>query len=918
MKKKMALAMAAMMASSCMSTTGYAANFKDINNVPWDGAKTVINSVADLGLLSGYEDSTFRAGNSVTYCEAIQMLYSTLDKTGTAKQMDATVQFKYISFMQAYHIPTWAQTAVAYGLENSIITTADMAKFMSGQTSNYATRQDVAKMFGNAMAVRYDVDRDAKTATKFNDASRISSDSIILVDLLARQGIISGDTSNNFNPTNNINRAEMAVMLNKTYAVLKNGLGNSGTISGFEYSGSTYKLTIKTDIGDSLFFYAVPDLVKVYQGDTTQELALSRLNTGDKISFVYNGGSLQTIRVLNGSSVQTKYNITGYLSALKGGEMTLENENTGESEKLEFDSGCVFYLDNKSIRRSELEAKLKENYNKYAFAGINTKTDVEKGKDSKGNSTRVEKTYVTEVYVTFSEDYTRTGVVDNMETNYINYKPLDSSSNSFIYFASGCSYYIGEKSVSITELKTMAKSGTVYVKITVNKEGKASKVVLSEESFTADSANAATTYTLKGFTESQIVFETGGDKATYKFGSTNPVNNITFYQWDVDEAEWVDCKISNAVSYFDKYDDDNKPVYCRLSFNSGGKINKVYVATKKSAWSSSNADSFTERKLEIDSLSGNTLKFKNSSVGYTLLNQYNVKIDKDVAAFTGKDADGNTVKNPLILLGAKTSSLTAFKKMVEADGVTVYAEVKADGNNVLQSIEARPTAATGKLVSYDAEERELVLEATSGQKITFKTARTPDTGTDDYTYEDIGTSGYIGSSLSLSFNNDGVVTKIKVTENAYEKGKIQAKGVTESATSGLKFEGNSKVYGWRSRSDTEVHNYSMGSTALDRVKEAINDDDITVYAEVLLSEDNMVERINVYMRGAKGAFQEYDDDDHTVRILTDAGNKFTFNTVTKPTISISGIATDKVNDLAVGKTVELTFDSDGLLKSVKG
>ena len=52
MKRKLALLLSAVMATSCLPMTAYAANFKDINEVAW--AKTVINNVADKGLLSGY------------------------------------------------------------------------------------------------------------------------------------------------------------------------------------------------------------------------------------------------------------------------------------------------------------------------------------------------------------------------------------------------------------------------------------------------------------------------------------------------------------------------------------------------------------------------------------------------------------------------------------------------------------------------------------------------------------------------------------------------------------------------------------------------------------------------------------------------------------------------------------------------
>ncbi|MDD4843012.1 MAG: hypothetical protein PHU31_01585, partial [Anaerotignum sp.] len=359
-----------------------------------------------------------------------------------------------------------------------------------------------------------------------------------------------------------------------------------------------------------------------------------------------------------------------------------------------------------------------------------------------------------------------------------------------------------------------------------------------------------------------------------------------------------------------------KTVYGKVEFNSGGKIIKAYLSTKKSAWSTGSG-SYLERKAVVASLSGNSLKFKDSTVAYTLLNQYNIKTSDDVDVVTGT-VDGNTVKYPLVIQGSDVNSLTVFRKMAESSGVTLYAEIKADSNYVIQSIDARPTAATGKLVSYDVDEKELVLETTDGKKITFTTMSRPSTGTDDYTYEDIGTYGYVGSALTLSFNSSGVIEKIVVTDNAYLSGTIDVKGTAESAANGLKFSGNSTVYGWLSTSNTDLHNYSMPSTSLDRVKEAIDDKDITVYAEVRLSDKNSVERINFYVRGAQGAFQEYDEDDDTVRILTADGKKFTFTTVDNPTISISGVAKAKVNDLAVGKTVKLTFTSAGLLQSVTG
>ncbi len=240
MKRKGALLLSAVMAASSLPMTAYAANFKDINDVPWSGAAAVINNVADMGLLSGYEDGTFRARNQVTYCEAMQMVYTALVKTGAATQLDAVEAYSYVPLMNARKIPNWAQTAVAYGLSKNIISGDDLAKFTTNGKSNPAPREAVAKMFGNALAVRYDVDGTSKAAAEFSDYWRISVDAMPQVDLLKRLGIVNGDNYNCFNPKNNINRAEMAVMLNKTHEVLTEGIGNTGVINNITSKAGTY------------------------------------------------------------------------------------------------------------------------------------------------------------------------------------------------------------------------------------------------------------------------------------------------------------------------------------------------------------------------------------------------------------------------------------------------------------------------------------------------------------------------------------------------------------------------------------------------------------------------------------------------------------------------------------------------------
>ena len=144
MKRKLTLFLSAVMVASSLPMTAYAANFKDINDVPWDGVQSVINSVADKGLLGGYEDNTFRARTNVTYCEAMQMVYKTMTKSGMAEPVSAMDIYSYTATLNSLKVPVWAHTAVAYGLQNGIIDLQMVAQKFGSNGSQVATREDVA------------------------------------------------------------------------------------------------------------------------------------------------------------------------------------------------------------------------------------------------------------------------------------------------------------------------------------------------------------------------------------------------------------------------------------------------------------------------------------------------------------------------------------------------------------------------------------------------------------------------------------------------------------------------------------------------------------------------------------------------------------------------------------------------------
>lgn len=887
MKRKMAMALAAVLVAGSLPVTVSAATFTDINEVSW--ASSTIQAVSDKGLINGYEDGTFRAKNNVTYSEAMVMVYNLMSKTGNLKASATNTLSIYQSVLNTYKIPTWSQSTVAYGLSAQILMAADLPKFTTNGVSNPATRQDVAVMFGRALSEKYDIY--AGTGVNYNDVWRISDEAMPYVDLLTRLGIVTGDDSGNFNPTANITRAEMAVMMNKTYDLLSNELANTGEITEIvNHDGDYYDVDVKMDNGERNRLTLSDDNISVYNKDGSRELPISSLTKGDRVSLVFDGLVITKIYLLDEeASAQEKYDAVGYIYSLKDGYLNLESENTGETTKYKINTNCTYYLDGKKTTESAIKDVIDDNSDKYVYAGLYTET-----KNEKVDGKRQDVLYANAVYVTVKDEYTQTGEVTDFTSTTVYYKASGSNARKSADFASDCEFYIGDKKSSAKDLEEMAESGTVYVKVTVNSKGKATKIVMTEDKFTDNTASS--TYTVKGFNKDRIIVSRGGTSTTYEFGSTS---DITYYTWDRNAGKWEERSFKNAESYYEgdpeEGEDDYETMYARINFDKSGKITAIYMAKDEDREPAFDEAEETERKGTVEYIKDGKLKFKTSSTEYTLQSKY----DED----------------SLEIGGAPTSSLTVLTRMANCDDVTLYAEIKADGNNKITDIEARLTAAEGKMIEYNGKDTSdsdkkntLTLETSDGSQFKLKTVSNPKTDSDDYDAEDLQTTGYRGSSVELEFNNDGEISKIIVTDSSYNSGTKRVKGTASLDGSKIKIDG--KSYSWDSK--TYITSSSFTYSTKDMFERMLQDKDIEVYVEATISDSNKVERINARVESAEGEFVEYDSGSV---VIETGSRKWSFNTVSKNTLLKNcGLDDEKDFEKKEGKNVTLEFNSDGLVE----
>lgn len=185
--------------------------FTDVKEGDW--FNSYVLKAYEAGLISGYEDATFKPNEPINKIAVI----ITLAKLAGMKVNDPAVviyRAKYNATMDADRIPAWAKDYIAYALEKGIVTEEELATFVKSDGSyTNAKRYEVAVYFARALGLEQEARSMSNVILSFKDNELISSWSRGYIKVLVDRNIISGDTEGRFNPNNEITRAAIAKML---------------------------------------------------------------------------------------------------------------------------------------------------------------------------------------------------------------------------------------------------------------------------------------------------------------------------------------------------------------------------------------------------------------------------------------------------------------------------------------------------------------------------------------------------------------------------------------------------------------------------------------------------------------------------------------------------------------------------------
>ena len=197
----------------------------DVSTSHWANAQ--VERVTAKNIMPLNADGSFKPDSVVTNLEVIVAIYRAAKEAGHLKNVEiGTLTTKHEVSLKALGIPQMlapygsdVYPALAYALENGILTLDEVKVFVSGITMTNVKKVNAVVFIAKALNVYKKADLNKVTLLTFKDISEIPLSAVKYVNLLIEEGIVSskGDSLGKFNPTATLNRATLAAMIDGLY-----------------------------------------------------------------------------------------------------------------------------------------------------------------------------------------------------------------------------------------------------------------------------------------------------------------------------------------------------------------------------------------------------------------------------------------------------------------------------------------------------------------------------------------------------------------------------------------------------------------------------------------------------------------------------------------------------------------------------
>ena len=493
----------------------FAASFSDIGE-HW--AKDSILNWVEKGLISGYSDGTFRPDRAITRAEFIYIINRAYGFNDTVSPAEIT--YSDVPADEWFYSSIRVAKAVGYitGYDNGTM-----------RPNNSITREEAAVVITKLN----NLTPDASKAVGFKDSSSFESWSKPYIGAVAEATYMKGDTEGNFNPTQNLTRAEAVVLL----------INSSKDYDGQPVTGTAIKidLPVTTDVAikstNYIIRYSTTPKDVTIKATTNNEL-LTVDAFSDKMTL--NTGSKAGITRITLTMSKENYETTEFIIDINVTDEAAKKALATDVSKLTEDSITFLSPDTgfSSVTRNMNIPTQGEKGSIITWESSNT--DIIKIQDGRATVTQPYYTNGKDTVVTLTAAFENNGYEEKKTFNVTVLRAdpsdnVDLKSEGYSIAASGNNTVISSARKSVTEsltvkefLENLDYHPYATVKVVSADVG---KTITSLAKF--DSAESrATSKTLTDGDYLAIKSESGERYRVYAIKTMAQVNAVTDFKWN--------------------------------------------------------------------------------------------------------------------------------------------------------------------------------------------------------------------------------------------------------------------------------------------------------------------------------------------------------------------------------------------------
>jgi len=308
MKRRILKTMTAVVLVITMISVTALAAFPDVDSKKYSWAVDAINSMADMGIIKGYEDGTFNPEKAVSKLEGLVLIARILGCNDSANE---SIVFEasqiYSDVISEYNVG-FGEEELSYLLIKGVLTEDELDSYLTGNgASDGLKRYEVATLLTKAL----DSDKDLATSPALNyaDAGDIPASAKKYVKFVTDKGLMNGMEDNKFSPNTNVTRAQAAVVLKKLQNLTSYQF-RTGTVVNYDAATG---IKVKNSDGSVYTHNIMPNVILRYEGKIIKS---KDIVIGSSAFITYKDSQLYAIDFISSAADNT---VSGVISSVASG-----------------------------------------------------------------------------------------------------------------------------------------------------------------------------------------------------------------------------------------------------------------------------------------------------------------------------------------------------------------------------------------------------------------------------------------------------------------------------------------------------------------------------------------------------------------------------------------------------------------------